>query len=237
MIRLSRRLQRIAEMASEGLPVTDVGTDHAYIPIALVEAGKAPFALASDINEGPLERARQNIEGLGLSDRIRTELCDGIPLDAPSGVLILAGMGGLLMSRILKRAEKLLPLFSIIVAEPQSDLDVLRQTLYELGFDISEEDMIREDGKYYACIKAISAAPDKRQALPERAGLLYGPLLIRDKNPVLREYLEKRERVNTGILTQMKKAGKEENSPEYQAIFRELALVKEVLGDMTSNEA
>lgn len=102
-IRLSVRMSALADMVTPGSRLADVGCDHGYIPIYLCRTGRIPSAIAMDIHEGPLERARQHIEECGLSDRIQTRLSDGLEKlggDEADTVLI-AGMGGCLMCRIL----------------------------------------------------------------------------------------------------------------------------------------
>mgnify|MGYP000340951270 CR=1 FL=1 len=103
---LSKRLRAVAELVSPGYRVADIGTDHAYVPIWLVKEGKAPYALAMDVNEGPLQRADEHIREYGLENQIRTRRSDGLkelnPYEADS--MIAAGMGGALIIQILEKS-------------------------------------------------------------------------------------------------------------------------------------
>ena len=101
---LSKRLQAVAAMVTEGNKLVDVGTDHGFLPIYLVKTKKIPKALAMDVNPGPLSRAREHIREYGLDTYIETRLSDGLKkLEPGEGqTLVLAGMGGGLMLRILK---------------------------------------------------------------------------------------------------------------------------------------
>ena len=104
---LSKRLMAAAEECREGSFIADVGTDHAYLPVYLAREGKIRGAVASDINEGPICRARENIAAAGLSDKISTLLCNGlsgVEKYHPSDIFIL-GMGGDLISQIIGREK------------------------------------------------------------------------------------------------------------------------------------
>ena len=93
---LSKRLQAVADLVTEGASVADIGTDHGYIPIYLIEHHIAEKVIALDINRGPLERARMHIVGHGLKEKIETRLSDGLEKVLPGEVdtMIAAGMGG-----------------------------------------------------------------------------------------------------------------------------------------------
>ena len=212
MGKLSKRLTAVCRLVSEGNAVLDVGCDHAYVPIELVSGGKAPAAIASDIRSGPIAAAKKHISEAALEEHISACLCDGIPEDvksqfenlhAPEGkTLILAGMGGLLMRQILDEAGDRVRLFSEIVASPQRDAESFRGFLINhLCFQIIDEEMIKEDGKYYPVIKAVRCEGENVLLLPDQAELRYGPVLLKKQNPVLKEYLLKKEELHQKVLT------------------------------------
>ena len=226
-MKLSERLKTIASMVTPGYEVTDVGTDHAYVPIYLVSEGLCPRAVASDIGRGPLERAAENIRSEGLSDRIDTVLADGVPPGEPQGTLIIAGMGGILMSRILENAKDRLSGIKEIIGEPQSDLDLYRKKLAELGFVIAEEAFLKEDGKYYTVIKAVPG--DTGGIYLTEAELLYGPLLLGRRDPLLMEYLREQRAVCEEILSRMNEAGLAPDHPRRAEITAKIALIGSAL--------
>ncbi|MDO4477987.1 MAG: class I SAM-dependent methyltransferase [Lachnospiraceae bacterium] len=154
-MKLSKRLQAVANMITPGLPVVDVGTDHGYIPIYRVEEGLSPRAVASDVNKGPLASAVENIAAHGLADKIRPVLADGVPKEPLEGALVIAGMGGMLMSRILREAGPFLKGYSEMILEPQSDLMPFRETLLDLSLRIVDEEMVFEAGKFYPVIRVV----------------------------------------------------------------------------------
>lgn len=212
-----------------GSRLADIGTDHAYVPIYLVQSGKIPGAVAMDVNRGPLERAEENIRDYELEDRIKTRLSDGFSAleqeEADSAVI--AGMGGGLMIRILKEGENVVRTLKECILQPQSEIEKVRAFLLEEGFLFIREDMVEEDGKYYPMMKMAppgrrrEGAPGTAEAWDETE-LRYGRYLLREKNPVLRQYLEREIRIKRQILGGMDG----QDSP--RAINRKQELKKEI---------
>ncbi len=150
-----RRLQSALPYLSPHARIADVGTDHAYLPIYLVKHGLVSSALACDINRGPLESARANIAAAGLSDRIETRLTDGlhgVEASAPDHILIF-GMGGELIIRILSEAPWIRDAGITLILQPMSRTHLLRAYLWENGFSIFGETLTYED-KYYRTLAA-----------------------------------------------------------------------------------
>ena len=166
---LSKRLQTVANAVTPGSRVADVGTDHGYVPIYLVERGLCPGAIAMDVNEGPLARAEEHIRAEGLSDRIQTRKSDGLAALAPeeTDAVVIAGMGGALMCRILQDAIAFLEAGRELILQPQSEWFKVRRLLSASGYRITQEWFLEEEGKYYVVIKA-GPAPGKDQE--SRAG-------------------------------------------------------------------
>lgn len=154
-IKLSRRLSAAADFVRQGAVVADVGTDHAYLPIALCQSGRARSAVASDINEGPILRAREHIAEYGLQDKIATVRCDGLAevFDyEPTDILVL-GMGGELIVHILDGAPWLRDRGRRLILQPMTHPEAVRRYLSENGFAIVDECLV-EEGKIYQIIVA-----------------------------------------------------------------------------------
>lgn len=148
--KLTRRLTAAFQLIREGRTVADIGTDHAYLPIALVTEGKCEKAYASDIGKGPLERARQNIAKAELEDRIEPVLTDGAAyFDGLADEIIIAGMGGELIYRIIFDAPFLKDSNIHMVLQPMTKAPFLRRALLADGFYIDREVLVKEDGKIY----------------------------------------------------------------------------------------
>lgn len=238
-MRISKRIQAITDMISSGHAVCDVGCDHAYTSIALVESGKCPFAVASDVRPGPLAAARKNIEDALFAEKIETCLADGVPADIhnrlPAGpkTLVITGMGGLLICRILDMAGENTAGFDELVLSPQSDLNLVREKLGRIGFTLDDEEMLSEDGKFYTVMRAKrdpggneGHADSDHAGIRSEAELLYGPVLLAKRHPVLRRYLEKQEKVLKGILDSLKTAGLE-GSVQYRDTERKMEVLHE----------
>ncbi len=188
-MRLSKRLETIASFVPKGSIIADIGTDHGYIPIRLVQDQTCPRAFAMDVRKGPLERAFVHVEEYGLSQQISLRLSDGLRKLDPgeADTVIIAGMGGELICRILEEGGHVRDSISRFILSPQSELGSVRRYLEKKGFAIRREAMVKEDGKYYTILEA-----EKGQMNLEKPWYYeYGACLIRDKDPVLAEFLEK----------------------------------------------
>lgn len=214
-MQLSLRLSAIADMVTEGNRLVDVGCDHGYLPVYLILNRKIPGAIAADVGKGPLSRAQEHIRQYGLGAYIETRLCDGLQgIGAEEGdTLVLAGMGGPLMERILTEGRETLSGFSELILQPQSDIPHVRRFLMENGFEIVCEELVKEDGKFYPVMRAVPVCGNKDRDISwTEQELMFGRFLLREKHPVLKEYLERELRIRSEILSQL--AGNDEISGE-----------------------
>lgn len=221
---LSKRLQTVAMAVTPGKRIADVGTDHGYIPIYLVKKGVCPKAYAMDVNKGPLARAEEHIKQEMLSDRIETRLSDGLLQLSPeeTDTIIIAGMGGELICRILREASQFLSAGREFILQPQSEWFKVRHLLHDYGYHIEKEWFLKEDGKYYVVIKSFPVPGERLEHYPDEFSYTYGACLLRERNPVLLEYLRKEMEKKKTILKQM--TGNKRQSrknPEQNAAKRE----------------
>ncbi len=149
---LTPRLQAVADLAGKSQTLADIGTDHAYIPIYLMQKGLISKAIAADINTGPLERADKNIRNAGLSDRITLCQSDGLDniKDNKAETVVIAGMGGEIISIML---EKTKPAgIKKMVLQPMTDIPLVRRKIHENGMIIVAERLAAEKDKIYTVI-------------------------------------------------------------------------------------
>lgn len=226
MIRLSRRLQAIADFIPIGFRVADVGTDHAFLPCYLVQNGLIPSGIGIDIRKGPLESAERTVNACQLKDKISLRFGNGLaPLQAGEvEAAIIAGMGGNTIIEILDGSPQVVDVLQCLILQPMSGAENLRGWLTEHAWCITNEELLQEDGHYYQIIKAV---PGQGQSLTEMERL-YGPLLIARKHPLLPELIEKDLAALQDIKKQLAKSQSIDAMSRSQELRRKVELIKEL---------
>ena len=217
-MKLPERLETIISMVPKCDTAADIGCDHAYVSIALVERGIAKRAIACDINTGPLKHAEENIRTAGVEEKIETRLCDGLSgvKAGEADTVIIAGMGGMLMEKILDGRLKDFPNY---VLSPQLDIPHFRHFLIDHGCTIEDEQMVEEDGKFYVVMQVkcnrreLLVKPNAHEKRPQTydtelkqpyrrdIDFLFGGWLLQKKDPVLKSFLDKERARYQDILT------------------------------------
>ena len=234
-LELSDRIRKCAELVTEGSRLADVGTDHAYLPVFLVTEGKIPRAIAMDINAGPLARAREHIAAFALEDRIEARLSDGLhELRAGEADCVsVCGMGGALTIRILEEGFGVLGSVQELVLQPQSEIFRVRVWLSEHDLRIDNEEMVLEEGKYYPIIHCVHREAGNGRPLTD-AEIHYGPVLLKKKHPVLRQFLRYEQEVQEKILEQLSNAGAQaamQRKEEVRAVLRRNREALDIMGE------
>lgn len=239
-VALSERLRTVAGMVTRGNRVCDVGCDHGFVPIYLIQQGISPGVLAMDLREGPLRAAREHVSAYGLEEQIETRLSDGLHnyKAGEADTLICAGMGGGLMMRILEAEREKTDSFRELVLQPQSEIERFRRFLRERGSVILDEEMVEEDGKFYQVIRAARKEPQSEKLdcggelckLEDR----YGPVLLRKKTPVFLSFLEREAAVYEEILANLREQGlteekRRERYAEVEVLLRDNRLAESVM--------
>lgn len=221
MIRISDRLRIVAHMCDKGAVVADIGTDHGYLPIYLVQEGIAPSAIAMDLRKGPLEKAKKHICDNCLEDRIQTRLSDGLEKLSKNeaDIITICGMGGRLIADIVTKGKDVITQNTILVVSPQSEVGEFRHFLVSQGFEIEDEQMLKEDGKYYFIIKCRKSEESVCSEFSETQ-YQYGWKLLDSKDKTLYEYLIKEKETNEGISNSIKK---DESNPTVKLRLQQLS--------------
>lgn len=195
---LSPRLQMVAGLVPGGSRLADVGTDHAYLPAALLRRGKIPHAIAADLRPGPLERAKETVRRCGLLDRVEFRLCDGLSAIAPQEIdaAVIAGMGGETIAAILAAAPWTREMDIPLILQPMSSLPDLRLWLQQNGYCIVTEELAQEGETIYTAmlVRAGEMAPLSPAEL--RAGKNSAQAL---RGPWLKRWLEKTDWALAGL--------------------------------------
>lgn len=205
-ITLDDRLLSAAEYVRQGAILADIGTDHAFLPIFLLESGRISRAILADINEGPLASARQNCVARGVIDRVELHLTDGAALLGGLGITdyTICGMGGELIARIVESAPHLMTEGVRLILQPMSRQGALRKALIRLGFAITSESYTEVDGKHYVTMLAEYEGTPR---LPDYIECELGaPREIKNREAYL-SYLLAKERSLTRQLQGKEKSG------------------------------
>ena len=193
---LSKRLKRIAEHVDKCESVADIGTDHGYIPIYLVKEGICKKAIASDINKGPIEKAKVNVAFEGVSDKVKCLLGPGLnrlKVGEVNGV-ILAGMGGNLTRDILLADMDKVKKYDFIILQPAQNPEVLREFLYKNDYEIIDEDLIKDEGRFYELFKVKYNENSEKLVFEDELEYEVSPLLREKSHPLFKEFIE--EKIN-----------------------------------------
>lgn len=227
---LSKRLQAVADLLTKDYSVADIGCDHGYVSIYLHTHDVSRNIIALDVNEGPLQKAKEHIRKYGCHG-IETRLSDGLEALEMGEVeaMICAGMGGRLILHILEdQLEKVLPMKECIL-QPQSELGMVRRQLISWGFEFLREEMVYEDEKYYPMMKVARKITDQKLVYTD-CQYEFGPILLEERNLVLYEYLVKRKIQYENLLVQVSEKQKmDSKSNRVEELQYELDLLEEAL--------
>lgn len=189
---ISNRLRFISNLIDKVDSIIDVGTDHGYVPIDLLKKGTVKKVIASDINKGPVERARENILLSGLSDRADCRLGGGFKTIRPGEVEagIIAGMGGNLIRDIIEEDMEVFKSLKYVIAQPVQNPEVLRKYVLEKGFNLEDEWIIFDEGKYYEIMKI---SYNSKSNIINPVYYDFSEILINKKDKVYKEFLKDRK--------------------------------------------
>lgn len=220
---ISKRLETVASFVPQGAVLLDVGSDHAYLPIELVEKGHIERAIAGEVVVGPYQSAVKNVENNGLSDKIQVRLANGLAAFEESdqvSVITIAGMGGRLIASILEEGLNKLAHVERLILQPNNREDDLRSWLQDHGFQIVAESILEEAGKFYE-ILVVEAGEMKLSARDTR----FGPFLSRKVSPVFVQKWQKEASKLEFALGQIP----EKNHEERRVLEDKIKAIKEVL--------
>ena len=222
---ISDRLKTVASLITAGNSVADIGTDHGYIPIYLALNNLTKKAVAMDINEGPLSRAADNIQKYNVGNCVETRISDGLCGLAEDEVdtIVIAGMGGLLINRILEDNMKVALSAKEIILSPHSDVPKVREFLADNGLMVTDEVMVKDEGKYYFVLKAVKGHDDIEE---RELYKIYGHILFEHKDKVFYEYLINEKKKRENILEKMSESS---NSERKATLKKESELITEGL--------
>jgi tRNA (adenine22-N1)-methyltransferase len=217
--KLSPRLAAVTGLVRPGASVADIGTDHAYLPVYLVNSGICPKAEACDVRRGPLLRAQMTVAAYGAGDRVTLLLRDGLRDVPRADDVVIAGMGGELIANIIAPCEFAKDPTVSLVLQPMTSAPELRSFLCLSGFEIKREVAAREGDRLYIAMTAVYTGITFR---PDKLFCLTG-LLPREGGKNERDYLMKEaarlEKIAQGLKNSALHAGE---AGDYDALAREI---------------
>ena len=183
-IELTPRLQAVASFVPDGARLADIGTDHAYLPVSLLLEGKIPGAIAADLRKGPLDRARMTAQEYGCTEQVSFRLCDGLAeiKSYETDVISIAGMGGETIADILSAAKWVNRNGIPVILQPMSSQPELRRWLWQNGYVIREEKLVREGDTLYVVFLVQAGESNPLTTAEEWAGRqwkgMHAPLRV-----------------------------------------------------------
>lgn len=227
-IQLSKRLKAASQYVRPDLPVVDIGSDHAYLPIHLVQNDIIPSAIAGEVVKGPFENAKNKIISVGLENEISVRLGSGLEVVSPKdniGTITICGMGGILIADILKEglSKANLPVSARLVLQPNNAEDILRDFLRMNHYNIITEAIIEENNKFYEIIVAEHNLEDFDYTETE---LIFGPFLVQEKPSLFLKKWTKELALQEDILEKLKNSN---DSDKVKKTEDKIRLIKEVL--------
>ena len=226
-MQLDARLAAIAAFVPHGTVLADIGGDHAYLAATLVMEGIAPRAVVGDLSAGACAAARRTVGAQRLTREIDVRQGDGLSVLAPGEAesIVIAGMGGALITEILSGAPDILAHVQTLVLQPMNSAARLRRWLYENGWNIVDETLARANGRLYEIIRAERGAAE----MPDDVLLHIGVRLFAKRDPLLREHIEAKIAKLARAADGMNASSAARRSAEYRETVSRLAALRTVL--------
>lgn len=225
-IKLSKRLKAVADYVDKGARLADIGSDHAYLPTYLVQKNEVEFAVAGEVVKGPFEIAKNHVAQANLKENIQVRLANG--LAAIENVdkidtIVIAGMGGILISEILEAGKGKLSSVKRLILQANNHGDTLRQWLIEHQFVIKAEQILLEAGKFYEII--VAEPTTNENPVLSANDLLFGPFLSKEKSFIFQQKWQKELNTLNKIIDRLP----DEQTEKREEVLTEIAKIKEVL--------
>lgn len=236
---LSERLRTVALEIPIGSKIADIGSDHAYLPCYAALEGLISYAVAGEVNEGPFQSAKNQVEKLNLGDRIKVKKGNGLEVIEKDevNVITIAGMGGPLISEILEAGKEKLNGKERLILQPNIGAISIRLWLFENGWELIKEHILEEDQKIYEVLVAEKGNPLKPYSneSERETDLLLGPFLKEEKNEVFRKKWMYELSKWKKIIEQIDQATQNEDALEKRKnLMNKIHMVEEVLSNEIS---
>jgi tRNA (adenine22-N1)-methyltransferase len=228
---LSKRLAAVGEFVPKGAFLADIGSDHAYLPVALMLKGKIEFAVAGEVVKGPYDSAKKQVQKNGLKERIIVRLANGLDaIEATDQIttITIAGMGGSLIRDILEAGtqNKRLTGNERLILQPNIGEQTLRIWLQENQYEIIAEQILEENKKIY---EIIVAEKSKKMRMYNEKEIMFGPILLQEKTEIFKSKWQREMKQRKRIVNQLSKATNQQERMEI--IKQEIQWIEEALNE------
>lgn len=221
------RLEAIASLIDKCSVLADIGTDHGYIAEMALKDNLCKKVIATDINKGPLNSAINHLTKIGLDKYVDFRLGSGLTIINENEIdcAVIAGMGGELIARILDESKNVSKTINSLVLQAMTNVDVLRKYLYDNGYSISEEIIVKEFHHYYFMIKAVN----KASACEDDIYYEISKYLLDKKDNLLFEYIKRTIEVNNKILLNLNNSTKQDNTLKVEELKNKNFKLEEIV--------
>lgn len=231
-MQIGSRLETIGRLVTAGSVVADIGTDHAYLPVWLIEQGCIQKAIAGDIAQGPCQAARSTIAQHGLQQQVEVRMGSGLSVVQPgeASCITIAGMGASTMIAILEADMSVAEAAEALILQPMAGAASLRKWLCTHGWELVDEELV-DDAPHFYEIMAARRGVSREYSEAEYA---VGPVLLAKQHALLTKQLERQLSTTRQLLENMGRSERAKESSKYKEL-QKLQAALEVLADEYGN--
>lgn len=221
------RLECIKSMVSKCNVAADIGTDHGYVAEMLLQDNICDKVIATDLNEGPLNRAIEHLTSLNLNSKCDFRLGSGLTVlnENEAETIIVAGMGGELIADIIETSKNIALKAKELILQPMTTGDKLRQYLHENGFKIIDENIVKELHYYYFIIKAVPG----KDVIKDEIYYEISKIVLDKKDPLMLEYLNKVLNINENIIKSIEKNTNSDYNEKIEVLRKKNEKIRELM--------
>lgn len=221
------RLECIKSMVDKCKTAADIGTDHGYVAEMLLKEEICEKVIATDLNEGPLNRAMEHLTSVKLKDKCDFRLGSGLTVlrEGEADAIIIAGMGGDLISEIIENSKDVAMEAKQLILQPMTAVDNLRRYLSENGFEIIDENIVREYHHFYFIIKAKKGTSKKEDDIYYE----ISKVLLNKKTPLMLDYINRVLNTNEKIISSLEKVKNEEYNVKIEGLKKKNRKIRELI--------
>lgn len=221
------RLECIKSMVSKCSVAADIGTDHGYVAEMLLKDSICQKVIATDLNEGPLSRAVEHLTSIDLADKCNFRLGSGLTVlsEGEADAVIIAGMGGELISDIIETSKSIAIHTKELILQPMTTADKLRRYLFKNNFKIVDENIVKELHHYYFVIKAVPGTVIEEDEFYYE----FSRILIEKKETLMHEYMNKALNINENIIRNLEKNSNRDYNKKIEVLINKNKRIRELM--------